>query len=95
MFHVLNIANPDICLKIYYNAPTGEIGNAQIRELFCNDIGRTAITRIKKKALRLMIERNVIHFDEHKVNADILYEMLGLDVEQLKRKHKEMKRLEG
>ncbi len=95
MFHVLNIANPDICLKIYYNAPTGEIGNAQIRELFCNDIGRTAITRIKKKALRLMIERNVIHFDEHKVNADILYEMLGLDVEQLKRKHKELKRLEG
>lgn len=94
MYHALNIANPNVCLKIYYNAPTGEVGNAEIKELFCNDIGRTAITRIKKRALKLMIERNVVHFNEHKVNADILYEILGLNIEQLKRKNRELKRLE-
>lgn len=94
MYHELTIANPGVCLKIYYGAPTGEVGNAEIKELFRNNIGRVSITRIKKKVLKLMAERDVVRFDEHKVNVGVLYEVLGLDIEQLKRHNKELKKLE-
>lgn len=93
MYRELTLAPPEVCLEIYYSTSTGEIGNAEIERLFNGKISRCTIRRFKNNALKEMTERGITHFDACKVNADILFKQLGLDIERLKRHNKELKKL--
>jgi hypothetical protein len=88
-----NIAPPDVCLKVYYGASMGEVGNAEIRTLFGEKIGSATITRIKKKTAERMHELNTPRIDARSVNVKVLFEVLGLDVAALERNYRKLVKL--
>ncbi len=84
------IAPPEVCLRIYYGASSGTVGNKEIRELFQYDIGSARVCRIKKEVKRIMAERNVWTYRPENVNVDILFEFLGLDIKKLERNRRKL-----
>ena len=88
------IVDPRVCLEVYYKAVTGEVGNPEISRLFDGKISRTTIMKIKKKALQVMIEKDMPHFRSERVNIEALFEVLGLNVDKLKRSERALRKLE-
>lgn len=89
---MVKVPNPDIetAIRIYYQNP--EIGNAQIKELFCG-ISETTIGKMKKIAQKLMAERGQKAFRSYAVNTVTAYESWDLDISDLERRQQKLKKL--
>jgi len=84
------ITGIDNALKIYYN--NLELGNKEIIGLFGNRSSAT-ITRLKNTVKSEMIKRNVMSYGTYKVNTNIAYEVWGIDINDLKKRKKELAQL--
>ena len=89
---MVKVPNPDIetAIRIYYQNP--EIGNAQIKELFCG-ISETTIGKMKRIAQKLMTERGQRAFRPYTVNTATAYEAWELDIDDLERRQQKLKKL--
>ena len=86
----LTLAPPDVCLKVYYEASCGEVGNKEIREIFQNQISGKKIASIKREVLEIMASEGIRRFHDFNVNVDILFRVLGLDVKRLERNRRKL-----
>ncbi len=86
----IKLADPATVLRIYYQ--NREISNAEMLELF-GAVGQSTISRMKKKALTLMRERNVSRLGIHSVNTEVAFEAWGIDVAAMERQYKKLKAL--
>lgn len=82
---------PDIetAVKMYYSKI--EIGTKDIRELF--GVGATCATDMKKKVREEMAKRGVRNYYPNSIKTDIAFEVWGLDIEELERRLKALRRL--
>lgn len=80
----------DAALRIYYSYP--EIGNAEIRELFGN-LGSSTIAKYKDAVKQEQMERNVKTMCLNTINTRVAYEVWGIDVDDLEKRRKALKRL--
>lgn len=90
MSRYIKLAPPEVCLRIYYEASGGEVGNDEIRELLCNNAGVNTIVNIKHKALEVMARDGKKPWGYYKVDIDALFEVLGLDLKRLERNRKRL-----
>ena len=82
---------PDIekALKIYYSLP--EIGTKEIKDLF--GVGSTCATSMKKKVREEMAKRGVRNYYPNTIKTNIAFEVWGLDIDDLERRLKALRRL--
>ena len=87
------IASPDVCLRIYYGASAGMVGSKEIKELYSGCISESTIARIKKRTREKMAEKGKPTIWPDKVNVDVLFEVIGLDVNRLERNRLKLMKL--
>lgn len=82
---------PDIetAVRIYYSMV--EIGTKEIKELF--SVGSTCATTMKNKVREEMAKRGVRNYYPNSIKTDIAFEVWGLDIEELERRLKALRRL--
>lgn len=83
--------NPDIklALKMYHTMT--EIGTSEIEKLF--DVKETKATNMKKEVKEVMAKKGVKSWIPHSINTKIAFEHWGIDIEEMKKNFKELKRL--
>ena len=84
------ITNIDTALRIYYSYP--EIGNSQMRELF-GSIGNSTAAKYKEAVKQEQAKQNVKTMCLNTVNTRVAYEVWGIDVDDLEKRRKALKRL--
>ncbi|MBO5449421.1 MAG: hypothetical protein J5994_08830 [Ruminococcus sp.] len=82
---------PDVetAVRIYYSMV--EISNKEIKELF--KVGDTCAVRMKRKVRDEMAKRGVKNYYPGMVKTSIAFEVWGLDIEDLERRLKAIRRL--
>ena len=95
MSSVVTKLNPEACLRVYWEAKslTGEVGNAEIREMFGGTIGSTKLQRIKKSAQKEMAEKGIMRVSSYGVNIDILFNQLGLDIDRMEKYNRKLEKM--
>lgn len=63
-----------------------ELGRMEIKELFENSISESAVTKLKNRARKQMIEDGTQTFDKNAVDIDSAYKAWGFDVDKLQKR---------
>ena len=84
------LADPATVLKIYYSSP--ELDSSEIEQLFCG-ISSATVSKLKRKARALMREQSVGVLGYHAVNTKAAFEAWGIDVAEVERNYRQLKRL--
>ena len=77
-------------IRCYYNE--GYIGNKEILEIF-GKISTGTVSKLKRAAREREIEQEIPEVVPMKVNARIAFEVWEIDIEQLVKNYKQLKRL--
>ena len=89
--NIPQITSIDNALKIYYSH--SEIGNKEIISLF-GRLSSATTAKLKKLAKDEMISRDILSYGMHKVNTTVAYDVWGIDINDLEKRHKKLKTLE-
>lgn len=73
----------ETAVRIYWS--NYELGNAEIKELF-GKIGAESITRHKKAARAVMLEKNIKVSGQFTVDTKCAYEAWGIDIDDCEKK---------
>lgn len=76
-------------IEIYYSKT--QLSNADIKKLF--GVCSSKATNLKKIVRQTMAERNVMPYNALLVNTKIAYEVWGLDIADLEKRHIALERL--
>ena len=82
----------DVALKIYFEH--SELESEHIKVLF-GDISKATITQLKNKARNQMRLDEVVTFSRSAVDTDCAFKAWNINVESLKRKHKQYSKIRG
>lgn len=91
MTNIPRLSSIDTAISTYYSCIALYTDN--IRDLF-NGISSSTVTKLKNLARKKMSENGHIPLNSKCVNTEDAYEAWGLDIEQLKAKNSELKRLQ-
>ncbi len=83
------ITSIETAIEIYYSKT--QLGNADIKKLF--GVSSSKVTSLKKIVRQAMAERNVMPYNALLVNTKIAYEVWGLDIADLEKRHIALERL--
>ena len=89
--NIPQITSIDNALKIYYSH--SELGNKEISSLF-GRLSSATTAKLKKLAKNEMMNREVLSYGMHKVNTTVAYNVWGIDINDLEKRHKKLKTLE-
>ncbi|MBR4973634.1 MAG: hypothetical protein IKY45_04125 [Clostridia bacterium] len=92
MPRVLAAPKVDLALKFYFEFP--ELETSHIKELF-GGVSRSAINNLKKKARAQMEADNIVTFSPSAVETDAAFKAWNINIEALKRKHKQYSKIRG
>lgn len=84
------IANVQAALKAYYS-PDGYIGNQEIAAMF--DVKEVTAKKLRCKVEQAHLEQNKPRFVPHKVDAELAFEVWGIDIQKLERNWKKQQQL--
>lgn len=84
------IKDISVALKIYFE--NFEIGNAEIEQIF-GSMSSATMSKLKKMAREKMVEEEMLQYSAHSVNTKIAYKVWGIDIEDLKKRRKELMKL--
>lgn len=84
------IANVQAALKAYYS-PDGYIGNQDIKDMF--GVAEATAKKLRSKVEDAHIEQNKPRFVPHKVDAELAFEVWGIDIQKLERNWKKQQQL--
>ena len=83
-------------IRIYYE--NIELSNKEIQELFESRQGKsissTTISKLKAEVQKVATERNVPVWDKGCVNTKLAFEVWGLDIDDLEKRYKKLKKFE-
>ncbi len=85
------VADTEAAIRHYYG--TGYIGNKEMREIFGERISKATLAKLKKVVRTTEEERNIPEVVPHKVNAEVAYEVWGIDTEKLVRNRQKLIKL--
>lgn len=86
----LMFAPPETLYRIYYEC--FEVGNPELREIFGGRAGKSKLWQIKKDVKKLMVEKEIMPIFASNVNTKVLYEYLGLDIDDIERRVKKLRK---
>ena len=87
---VPQVTSIETAIRLYYERT--ELSNADIKELF-GHIANDTVSRLKRKAKALMLERGTPVWDAQRVNTEVAYEAWGLNIGNLEYRFKKLKAL--
>jgi len=89
--NIPQITSIDNALKIYYSH--SELGNKEISSLF-GRLSSATTAKLKKLVKDEMMNREILSYGMHKVNTTVAYDVWGIDITDLEKRHKKLKTLE-
>ena len=84
------IQNIGYAVRLFYEKV--ELSNDDIKNLFGVSSPAT-VKKMKDKVLAAMEERNIPRYSRYGVNTDVAFEVWGLDIKALERKHRQFQKL--
>lgn len=87
----ISFGSPEVLYRIYYEC--FEVGNKEMREIFGGEASNNLIWKIKREVKEKMAEQSVRPVFPNNVSTKVLYEYLGLNIEDIERRVKKLQKL--
>ena len=84
------VSDVSAALQIYLE--NFEISNPEIIRIF-GPTSAATVAKMKKEVKNEMAKRNILQYTTHGINTKVAYEIWGIDIEDLKKRRKELLRL--